>query len=91
MLLAARLRRTENMFNISMSAWRTQEVQATKTKGHGRNQKTEPVYKTFKEFYDYEDALCLARGEESTSKNQPVNAFDEATDQALLLANMPDA
>ena len=50
MIQAVQLKRVDREYEIHLSAWMNQQVQATKKRG----KKTVPIYKNFSEFFDYE-------------------------------------
>lgn len=49
-LKAFRLKQLDKMYDMHIQAWINQSVTSTKTQG----KKEVPVYKTFKDFFDYE-------------------------------------
>lgn len=51
---AFRLQQIDREFDIHLQAWTNWNVQATKKQGKG---KCVPVYKTFKQFFDYEQRV----------------------------------
>lgn len=54
---AFRLAQIDKEHDVAIQAWMNHQVTATKTIGSGKNQRTEPVYKNFKDFFDYEKRL----------------------------------
>ena len=56
---AFRLQRVDRDFDLHLLAWESWNVQAMKQSGR---KKRVPVFKTFKEFFDYEAEIKKARG-----------------------------
>ena len=56
---AQRLREIDKEYEIHLQAWANHSVQATRRQG---KDKAVPVYKTFKQFYDYEKYVRGAMG-----------------------------
>lgn len=52
---AHNVREVEREHEMYLQAWLNARVQDTKEKGTGKNSKQVPVYKSFKDFYDYEE------------------------------------
>lgn len=63
-LKAFRLRRLDKEYDMHVQAWINQSVQATKTQG----KKEVPVFKRFKDFFDYEAKENEILGIKSTKK-----------------------
>ncbi len=57
LMKAFNLSRIDREYDIALQAWMNHQVTATKTTGSGKNQKTESVYKEFKDFFDYEKRI----------------------------------
>lgn len=53
------IRQVDKNMELHLQAWLNVQAGATKKRG----KKQEPVYKTFKSFYDYETELAKAKGE----------------------------
>lgn len=87
MLRASNLRQVDREYEIYLSAWQNSQVQATETKGSGKHQKQEPVYKTFNDFFDYEQERKRALGEEvdDTPEKQP-QKYDDKLISAMINA-----
>ncbi|WP_187376288.1 MULTISPECIES: hypothetical protein [Clostridia] len=66
---ACRLKRVDEEYRIYLQAWVNREVKAERKKGKGR---TEPVYKRFDRFFDYEKRLEEARG--NSVQKRPVSS-----------------
>ncbi len=64
---AFNLARIDREYDIALQAWMNHQATATRTIGAGKNQKTESVYKNFKDFFDYENKL---REVEETKNNK---------------------
>lgn len=62
---AFNLAQIDKEHDMAKQAWMNHQVTATKTSGSGKNQKTEPVYKNFKDFFDYEKKLREVDGEQN--------------------------
>lgn len=54
---AFNLSRIDKKYDIALQAWMNNQATATKTTGSDKNQKTEPIYKEFKDFFDYEKKI----------------------------------
>lgn len=52
---AYELKRVDKQYDMHLQAWLFQSVQATKPIAGGK--KTEPLYKNFKSFFDYEKRI----------------------------------
>lgn len=57
---AHRLRQVDREYEIHLQAWANHNVQATKRQG---KDKAVPVFKTFKQFFDYEKRIEEVTGE----------------------------
>ena len=66
---AYRLKMVDEEYWIHLQAWVNREVKAEKKKGKGRS---EPVYKRFDSFFDYEKRLEEARG--NSVEKRPVSS-----------------
>lgn len=53
LMKAYNLKRVDKEFDYHLQAWLSQQVQATKQRG----KKSVPVYKNFKDFFDYEERV----------------------------------
>ncbi|AXF57795.1 hypothetical protein DT065_00420 [Salicibibacter kimchii] len=42
---------------MHLQAWTNQQIKATKETGQGKNKKSVPVYKNFKDFFNYEKRM----------------------------------
>jgi len=62
---AYRLKMVDEEYWIHLQAWVNREVKAEKKKGKGRS---EPVYKRFDRFFDYEKRLEQASGKSAVKK-----------------------
>lgn len=60
---AYKLKRIDNERDMHIQAWLNYQVQATKPKG----KKTVPVYKNFKDFYDYDKNIREIEGNKETA------------------------
>lgn len=62
MMKAKRLEWVDADFMQHRQAWLNVQAGAQKEKGQGKSKKLVPVYKNFKDFYDYEEALAEVTG-----------------------------
>lgn len=53
LMKAYNLKRVDKEFDYHLQAWLSQQVQATEQRG----KRSVPVYKTFKDFFDYEERV----------------------------------
>ena len=68
---AFRLQQVDRDYDIHLLAWESWNVQAMKK--HGKNRKV-PVFRTFRQFFDYESRLKDAAGE-NMEKDPKVNSI----------------
>ena len=71
MIRAANIRRVDREYEIHLAAWQNAQVQASETKGSGKNQKQVPVYATFNDFFNYEHIMKKALGEDEQNVELP--------------------
>lgn len=64
MLRAIQIRRVGREYEIHLAAWQSVQAQGTETVGTGKKQKQVPIYKNFSEFFDYEQSMKRALGEQ---------------------------
>ena len=62
------LKMADEEYRMHKKAWLNREVKAEKRTGKG---KSEPVYKKFKDFFDYEDLIKKIQGERRDVKEEP--------------------
>ena len=53
LMKAYNLKRVDKEFDYHLQAWLSQQIQATEQRG----KRSVPVYKTFKDFFDYEERV----------------------------------
>lgn len=69
---AFRLKQVDRDYDIHLLAWESWNVQAMKRQG---KDKRVPVFKTFKQFFDYEARLKEASGEKDGEKNDKMRGL----------------
>lgn len=77
---AVNLQRVDEQYNIFLSAWVNHQAGATENVGTEKKPVYKPVFGKFKEFFDYESQIAIAKGdktaEEIEEENSPTAGID---------------
>lgn len=71
---ASRLIQLDEEYLVARMAWMNREIQATKRVG----KRYDPIYKTFKSFFDYENKQAQILGEKVGGSDDLIERYKEA-------------